>query len=319
MYNEKLKMQFISNYTHSENTANHCATIFNAFSKFEEEWGADLCTKTTEELQPAVDSVVGLRSRTQWSRLIILKDYVNWCIENDVPNACDGMLKIQTQTTALDKIKQQTLSNPLHLQRYLNSICDAEKEETIDNIYRCYYWLAFGGISEEDILNVKCNDVDLENMVVRYKTTEVPIYREALPAFRNCMSLTQFAYKHPNYNKIIYKDRVSGDTLIRGLRSMPTVKSMRVELSRRSKTKLECGATDLKMSFLRVWISGLFFRMYEREQAGIPVDFSAAASNFMEGKTYQLKSGRNTTDAKKRQIAKDYLKDYERWKLAYKK
>lgn len=317
MYNEKLKQQFILNYTHSENTANHCAAIFNTFSEFEEGWGADLCTKSEDELQLAVDAVVGLRARTQWSRLIVLKDYVKWCIEEQVPNACDGMLKIQT--TSLDKIKQQTLSNPLHLQRYLDCICDAEKEETTDNIYRCYYWLAFGGVAEEDILNIKCSDVDLNNMVVRYKTTEVPIYREALPAFRNCVSLTQFAYKHPNYSKIIYKDRVSGNTLVRGIRSLPTVKSMRVELSRRSKEKLEKGVTDLKMSYLRVWISGLFYRMYEREQAGIPVDFSAAAMNFMEGKTYQLKSGRNTPDAKKRQIANDYMKDYERWKLAYKK
>lgn len=317
MYNENLKRQFILDYTHSENTANHCATIFNAFSEFEERWGADLCTKSEEELQPAIDAVVGLRSRTQWSRLIVLKDYVKWCIDKQVPNSCDGMLKIQA--TSLDKIKQQTLSNPLHLQRYLDSICDAEEEETIDNIYRCYYWLAFGGVSEEDILSIKCSDVDLSNMVVKYKTTEVPIYREALQAFKNCMSLTQFAYKHPNYNKIIYKDRVSGDTLIRGIRSLPTVKSMRVELSRRSKDKLDKGLTDLKMSYLRVWISGLFFRTYEREQAGIPIDFSAAAMNFMEGKTYQLKSGRNTPDAKKRQIANDYMKDYERWKLAYKK
>lgn len=317
MYNEKLKQQFIVGYTHSENTANLCVTIFNAFSEFEETWNADLCTKSKEELQPAVDSVVGLRARTQWSRLIVLKDYVKWCIENKIPNACDGMLKIQS--ASLDKIKQQTLSNPLHLQRYLDCICDAENDETVDNIYRCYYWLAFGGVTEEDILNIKCSDVDLSNMVVRYKTTEVPIYREALPAFKNCVSLTQFAYKHPNYNKIIYKDRISGNTLIRGIRSLPTVKSIRVELSRRSKEKIEKGITDLKMSYLRVWISGLFYRMYEREQAGIPVDFSAAALNFMEGKTYNLKSGRNTPDAKRRQVAKDYLNDYERWKLAYKK
>ena len=75
--------------------------------------------------------------------------------------------------------------------------------------------------------------------------------------------------------------------------------------------------TDLKLSYFRVWISGLFYRMYERERAGMPVDFSAAAAQFMEGKTYKLDRGRNTPEAKKRQLTRDYLEDYERWKLAF--
>lgn len=317
MYNEELKTRFITDYTHSESNAILCAAIFNSFSEHEEKWEADLCTKSKEELQPIVDLLVGLRSRTQWSRLIVLKDYVKWCIKTEVPNACDGMLQIET--TGLEKVRQQTVSNPLHLQKYLDSICDPEREETTDNIYRCFYWLAFGGVAEEDILSIKCSDVDLSNMVVHYKNTEIPIYREALPAFKNCITLTHFIYQHPNYDKVIYKERASGDTVVRGIRSVPSLKSMRVELSRRSKNKIDSGSTTLKLSYFRVWISGLFFRMYEREQAGIPVDFSAAAAEFTEGKTYRLESSRNTPEAKKRQVAKDYLKDYERWKLAYQK
>ena len=37
----------------------------------------------------------------------------------------------------------------------------------------------------------------------------------------------------------------------------------------------------------------------------------------MSGKEYKLDSGRNTRDAKKRQIARDYLDNYRRWKLAF--
>jgi len=262
-----------------------------------------------------VDGLVGFRARSKWMRLIILKDYVKWCIGMKVPGACDGMLKIET--VGLEKVKHQTVANPLHLQRYLDSICEPESEETTDNIYRCFYWLAYGGVAEEDILSIKCSDVDLNNMVVRYNDTEVPIYREALPAFKNCVKLTQFVYKHPNYDKLVYKDRADGDTLVRGIRSAPSIKAMRVELSRRSKAKMDEGKTDLKLSYFRVWISGLFYRMYERERAGMPVDFSAAAAQFMEGKTYKLDRGRNTPEAKKRQLTRDYLEDYERWKLAF--
>lgn len=315
MYNEELKTKFVRGYTNSISTAEVCQTIFNAFEQYEVEWGADLCTRSAEELQPVVDNLVGFRARSKWMRLIILKDYVKWCIGMKVPGACDGMLKIET--VGLEKVKHQTVASPLHLQRYLDSICEPESEETTDNIYRCFYWLAYGGVAEEDILSIKCSDVDLNNMVVRYNDTEVPIYREALPAFKNCVKLTQFVYKHPNYDKLVYKDRADGNTLVRGIRSAPSIKAMRVELSRRSKAKMDEGKTDLKLSYFRVWISGLFYRMYERERAGIPVDFSAAAAQFMEGKTYKLDRGRNTPEAKKRQLTRDYLEDYERWKLAF--
>lgn len=315
MYNEELKTKFVRGYTNSISTAEVCQTIFNAFEQYEVEWGADLCTRSAEELQPVVDNLVGFRARSKWMRLIILKDYVKWCIGMKVPGACDGMLKIET--VGLEKVKHQTVASPLHLQRYLDSICEPESEETTDNIYRCFYWLAYGGVAEEDILSIKCSDVDLNNMVVRYNDTEVPIYREALPAFKNCVKLTQFVYKHPNYDKLVYKDRADGDTLVRGIRSAPSIKAMRVGLSRRSKAKMDEGKTDLKLSYFRVWISGLFYRMYERERAGMPVDFSAAAAQFMEGKTYKLDRGRNTPEAKKRQLTRDYLEDYERWKLAF--
>lgn len=319
MYNESLKTKFVQGYTKSISTANVCNTIFNAVEQYEREWGADICTQDENVLQPIIEELVGFRARSKYMRLIILKDYVKWCMAMGVPGACDGMFKINT--IGLEKIKQQTISSPAHLESYLNEICEPVEEKTTDNIYRCYYWLAFAGIKEEDILNVKCSDVDFSRMVVRYNNTEVPIYREAVQAFKNCTELTQFVYKHPNYSadKIVWKDRAPGDTIVRGVRAQASLKAMRVELSRRSKNKRDDGMTDLKLSYYRVWISGVFHRAYENEQMGIEPDFSGIVSQQLEGKTYKLDSGRNTQDAKKRQLVHDYLEDYQRWKLAYKK
>ena len=319
MYNESLKTKFVQGYTKSISTANVCTTIFNAVEKYEVEWDADICTKSEDVLQPVIEELVGFRARSKYMRLIILKDYVKWCIAMGVPNACDGIFKINT--IGLEKIKQQTISSPAHLESYLNEICEPVEEKTTDNIYRCYYWLAFAGVKEEDILNVKCSDVDFSRMIVKYSDTEVPIYREAVPAFKNCVELNQFVYKHPLYSadKVVWKDRVPGDTVVRGVRAQPSLKAMRVELSRRSKNKRDDGVTNLKLSYYRVWISGVFYRMYEREQMGIEPNFSSIVSQQLEGKTYKLDSGRNTQDAKKRQLAHDYIEDYNRWKLAYKK
>ncbi|WP_432353247.1 hypothetical protein [Anaerotruncus rubiinfantis] len=296
------------------NTANVAVVIFNAFEKFENDWQADLCTRSKEKLQPAVDATVGLRSKSQWMTLTILREYVKWCIAMKVPEACDGMLLIEA--VGLDKVRHQMVSSPLHLQKYLDDIFDPESDETIDNLYRCYFWMAYGGIDEGDTVLVKAEDVDFEQMSIFYKNTSVPIYREAIPAFRNAVSLTSFSYKHPKYSKIIYRDRIPGDTVMRGIKATTKVFTMRTTLSKRNIKAVEDGDTDLQLSFYRVRMSGLFYRVYERERAGIPIDFSDAAVRAMDGKTYSL-SGRYKLEHKQNRIERDYMEDYQRWKLAF--
>lgn len=314
MYNEEMKSRFIREYTGSLNTANVATTIFNAMEEHEKSWNADLCTRSSEELQPVITEITGLRSRSKWMALTILKEYVKWCIAMQVPGACDGMLQIQT--VGLDKVKHQMVSSPLHLQKFLDDVFDPESEETLDNIYRCYFWMAFGGIDEEDTILIQNEQVDFGQMVIYYKTTNVPIYREALPAFRNAVSLSSFLYKHPNYSKPVRRDRVPGDTLMRGIRATTKTFTMRTTLSKRNIKAIEDGLTDLQLSFYRVRMSGLFYRVYEMERAGIPTSFSEAALRVMDGKTYTL-HGREKLEHRQNKIERSYMEDYQRWKLAF--
>lgn len=314
MYNERQKVNFIKGYTGSLNTANVATTIFNALEKYEEQWQADFCTRSKEEIQPVIDEIAGLRTKSQCMTLIILKEYVKWCIAMKVPGACDGMLHVEA--VGLDKIRHQMVSSPLHLQKYLDELFDPESEETIDNIYRCYFWMAYGGIDEEDTIRVKKDDVNFEQMTIAYKDTNIPIYREAIPAFRNAVSLTDFLYKHPNYTKTVRRDRISGDTIMRGIKADTKTFTIRVTISKRNIMAIEDGRTNLQLSFYRVRMSGLFFRTYERERAGIPVDFSDAAMRAMAGKEYSTK-GRIKLEHKQNRIERDYMEDYQRWKLAF--
>ena len=317
MYNEELKTRFIQEYTKSISRAEACVQAFNAIEPFEVQWDADFCTKSAAELEPVVEQLVGFRVRSRWQRIIIFQKYVKWWLAHKVKDACDGML--QVECAGLDKARTQMVSNPTMLQAYLDVVCDPESEKTTDNIYRCFYWMAYSGMDEHDIMNVKCSDVDFDNMAIRYGGEEYEIHREAIPAFRNAATLTEFVYKHPNYppDKKVIRNRALGDTLIRGIRSTTSLAALRVELSRRSKKFIEDGLTDKQLSYYRVYLSGLFYNMKKREEAGIPVDFTGVASRFMEGKTYKLDAGRNTPEAKKRAVVNDYLQDYERWKAAF--
>lgn len=314
MYNEEQKKRFIKDYTGSLNTANVAVAIFNALEKYELSWNNDFCTRDADELQPAIDAIVGLRNKSKWMSITILREYVKWCIAMKVPGACDGMLKIES--VGLEKIKKQMVASPLHLQRYLDDIFDKEQEETIDNLYRCYFWMAYGGIDEEDVVLIKNDDVDLPQMVIRFKNIIMPIYREAIPAFKNAVTLTSFQYKHPYYTRSIRRDRVLGDTIMRGIKATTKPFTMRTVISKRNISAIENGLTDLQLSFSRVKMSGLFYRTYEMERAGIPVTFSEAALRAMDGKTYSL-HGREKIIHKQNRIERDFFDDYQRWKLAF--
>ncbi len=315
MYNAEQKTRFIRSYTQSMETEKAAIRIFQALEKYELQWGADLCTKSAQELQIAVEEVIGVRSSSKWMGLSILNAYVKWCMLMKVPGACDGMLHVEVD--GLDAIRQRMVANPKQLQDFLDILYEPEAEETIDNIHRCYLWMAFGGIDQRDLLSVRSADVDFQQMVIRYRFTSVPIYREAVPAFINAVKLSRFRYKHPKYTRIIYKERAEGEVLLRGIQAA-TLDTLKKQLDKKNREVVRSGDTKLRLNFTHVFLSGLFYRMYEREQAGYAVDFTEAAERQMYGKTYAAcEKGGVSRETIKRKIARDYAEDYQRWKLAF--
>ncbi len=314
MYNSELKTKFIQSYTKSINTAAVATTIFDAFEQYEQNWGADLCTKSIKDLQPVIDKIVGLRLKSQWMSLIILKEYGAWCVAMKVPGACDGVCKITV--AGIDKVRRQMIANPVHLQRYLNEIFDKESEDTIDILYRCYYWMAFAGIKESDVVEITDAEVDFTQLEIHHDTENYPIYRESVTAFQKAVGLKSFAYKHPNYNSVITRDRVSGNSIMRGVKAQTKIMTIRAVMSHKSAEAIAAGKTEHQLSFNRIWLSGLFYRMREREQAGIPVDFSEATIEFMKDRKYTI-GDKSKLIYKQNRIEKEYMEDYQRWKMAF--
>lgn len=314
MFNREVKSRFLKSYTENIAIARNCSYLFNACEKYELEWGADLCTMDETSLQEMVDNVSGMRAHSNATQIGILKDYVKWCLENNIPGACDGMLKIQE--VGLDNIKTHMVSSPLHLQMYLDEICLSEDKKSIDNTYRCFYWLAYAGMSEADILNVRVRDVDFEDMVIRFDGVNYPIYREALQSVKNCAKLNTFTYYHTKYQ--MDRVRTEGDLLLRGVKSNPTPAKMRTKLSRLSKEKLDNGETKLHLSHVRVWLSGIFYRAYERERLGWDIDFREAATQSIMAKAKgDIDPSNSKVKDTIRRTANIYLTDYKRWKMAF--
>ncbi len=316
MYNEEQKLKFISDFTKSVARANVCKTIFNAIEPYEEKWGDDMCTRSGEELQPMMNDLIALRSRTTWYRHLVLREYTKWCIANGVDGARDGIFHVKLDS--LDRYRRQTIANPLHLKRVLDELYLPEEEKTVDNIMRCFLWLAYGGGDDEDIVNTTKYDVHLDEMYVKCGEYEAVIYREAIPSIKNCMELTQFVYPHPLVpkDKTAYIDRIDGIQLLRGKKHCKLL-SIRTNLTKTVKSKRESGETDCEITYFRVWISGVFYRMHERELAGFEVDFRPLAERIVDNYP-EPASDKRTRQSQIYEIIREYNSDYIRWKLAHK-
>ncbi len=308
MYNEELKMRYLD--VKNPNDA-PTKLVFEAISKYEEAWHADICTRSKEDIQEIIDNIVGMRSSSFLQRVNILKDYVRWCLEQGVPGATDGMLHISQ--AGLGKIALQTVGSPLHLKRYLNCLFKPDSEG-VDCIYKSYLWLAYSGMRESDITKVETNCVDFDKMIIKFNGDEYPIYKESIQPLEVCAQSPTLVYEDDIRYKIY--QRVEGNLLLRGYRAVPSYKTIRSELSRHIKRAIESNKTKQSISYFRAWISGVFYRTYEAECAGIPPDFSYVAQEHMINKEYAINEEAKWI-AKRSSLAKGYLSDYNRWKAVY--
>lgn len=330
MYNEELKTKFLDECITVEEIKSDLLSSFAKLEPEEVKKGKDFCTWTRSEIIPVFDKLTSARASGQQTKLFRLSSYTRWCIKNGVKDARKDILDLRTKDLVPTKIRTQMVANPRHLQRYLDCLFDSEDKETTDCTYRCFLWLAYVGIhSDEAAIKVKCDDVDLVKQIVTCEGKEYPIYKEAIPAFTKCKELNRFNQFFPNYkegNQIVTKPRRPGDVLLRGTKDPAngvTVAKFRIALMRANNIKkkkldeqyLRENKLDIAISYKRAWLSGVFYRTYEEERAGVSVSFTNIAREIL------LASGFNSADitfnGQVNRSARFFELDYEHWKEAY--
>jgi hypothetical protein len=328
MYNEELKTKFLDEYAADEGVKKKLVGWFQKIEPEENKKGRDFCTWTRNEILSIFDKVVSARASGQQMILFELGMYIKWCLKNNIEGARKDLLDIKAGDLPSEKIRGQMVANPRHLQRYLDCIFDPEDMETADCTYRCFLWLAYIGVYDDEVaIKIKDDDVDLVKQVVVYNETEYPIYKEALPVFKKCKELKRFNQVFPNYkDRVTVKLRVDGNELLRGAKDPARgmrVGKFRVALLRANKEKdkkfneeyLKENKLDIRISYSRAWLSGVFYRMYEDERAGIPVDFVPIAKYMILTNGYN--GAQIQFNAQVNRNARFLSVDYKRWKQAY--
>lgn len=311
MYNKEWKDKYLQICVDAGNFSKtkELGSLFEDVSVYEERYGKDVCAMALEELQVVVDGALGNRTSVKEKEISLLRGYIKWCIASSYPDANDNISDVNL--LGLAKMRAQTVANPLHFQLYLDSVFRPSVKETMDEVYKCYLWLGYLGVNDEDAMEIMDQDIDLIDREISYRGKEIPIYTEAMPVFKNVVRLQSFVYEHPEYE--IRRDRVDGHLLLRGVRADVQIFTIRSAVSRGMKRAVNDGLVDQQITFRRARLSGIFYRMYERERAGLPVDFSTAVLDDLAAK--------GTLDTASNKLKKvklsQYEADYERWKLVY--
>lgn len=319
MYNENQKRAFIESHTNSTKTMSKISQIFSWFEPYEEEWGLDLSQQSTEKLQPVVNELSGVRSKSTELILIILREYVKWCGRSGY-EISRGIFDVRIN--AIDKIHNQMVSSPLDLKKKLDFFFEPVEEETIDVTYRVFLWMAFAGLDDKDAIRVTADCIDLKNLRINFEGHSYELDKYCIKDFEMACNLTDFQYKHPNY--VTRRERANGNLIMRGIRT-PTIdlKTIRPVINKKfgaDDTKEPNGRQKSRISYKRIYLSGIFYRVYERERAGFPVDFSEFVAQSIERKEktkkYTVTKTRTLTTIANT-IEKEYLTDYEKWKCAF--
>ena len=333
MYNKDVKEQFILETAPNDITAAKARRIFEELGVVETRLDKDLCAMDAEEAQKAVGAS-GTALRSWFPSIMMLRRYVAWCENARVAKGFKiGNGVFQLKDIRIMEVASQMAANPLHLQMKLNELFFPEQEQRVDLIYRGYFWLAFAGLLQKDALEVENSNIDLESMDICFEGRRYPLYREGLPAIKQLVKLKAFYYYNSQYTiaGVISRQRIEGTQLLRGIKTFANMSNIGVNLNGQVSVNFEektrqaraNGAADERrvppepLMYHRIWLSGVFYRAFERERAtGQQETFEGLASHLMEGKTYKVNDA-GTLATRQYAKARKYREEYERWLLAF--
>lgn len=313
MYNKIQKVSFIKDVSKSISAADFYTELFNRTEPFECEWEKDICEANEKELREFFNSIGGWKSTGDKKIKQSISTYVRWCAKQQTVAFSDAINKFDSNLET--RAKECLVPNPIGLQIELDKVFNPEDRHDSDIIYRCAYWLIFSGIDPSMIGAVRRKDVCFDNMSIVFRDASYPIYRESIPTIINAASLNCFYYDNPIYGNAIERERSDNVHLIAGIRSIPTQDMISLRYRNCCAKAREEGINAKSLTLERVYTSGIFYRAFESERAGITHDFL----ELIRRDTIKYFPDLETAELDKKVISKikRYEKEYDTWKKAF--
>lgn len=337
MYNEDVKQSFIADYGRSDKSRVFLRYIFRGIKSIEEQYGVDFYAMNEQQAQEALNNISGTRVTTAGTCIILLRSYVKWCRAKGyaVSNAVSSL-----RIDLYDRVKETTVASPYHLKLSLDAAFPHPEKSESRYIYRTFLWLAYMGFTDEEAIHITDKEVLFDKRVICREGENVfhRIYPESELDIKKACDMKEMLEDRGKDG--FRKKRADGNYILRGRandyseNSMEELleKTLRPIVSRSFKKAAKAFETNdqqipselsLKLSYKTVFLSGVFYRAYERERIGIAsrIPFTPRfdeivlkdRTNAPDEKFY-----RNYTRAKWiNPLVKQMEADYENWKSVH--
>ena len=227
--------------------------------------------------------------------------------------------------------KRSMIANPAHLKETLDVVFDRPESNETEYLYRTAFWLAFMGFEMVDVISITTEDIDWdEARIVHVRPNRHLIWSlippEAVPDLRRACDLESFTVERKTTVK--HYARASGNQIMRGRQILdpadeqgcdryirrvlrPMLSNVFLDTKRRFEERLgfvpDWCAIDLTIG--RTIKSGVFYRYYERERAGLETNLN---------NVFQAQYARPEDQGYDYlQFSYQYQKQYMIWKAAF--
>lgn len=303
-YNQNRKERFINEI----NASVSAKTLFSASSKFESEAGVDLGGMPPAQVQRFLNEELGSRQSSLQSMLSWYRSYQKWCASNGL-EAPQNTSEIVIDSSVA---KRKTMvESPFHLEEVLNRAFSPVENNEVDILYRCYLWMAYSGLEDDDACDVLTQEVDLDEMCVVHGGKEYPLYRHSYQAMWNAKFLGWMKYVNANYNdnhSILNKKQ--SEYLLRSVKTeKPTPKTLAARIRKVFRER------GIELTYGSVKLSGEFYRLLRNERAGVAVSFDQIIADTAKKKGVDLTSQKGVT--LRNNMMRTLPHDYKAWKRAF--
>lgn len=315
IYNEKVKGRFMweseRELRRGSNAYVSYATMFQISGAFESRAGKDLAELSADELKKVCDLFAKHTSDRVLRYTTNLLRYLRW-YKNKYPDKDIGAAW-KWVMGQLDKYRISLVASPTHLQLELNKIFRPEESDTIDNIYRTYFWLAFSGLRDkENACKVSIDDVRIDEMKFFANGVSFYLYPQSIKAVSRAAKCTSLNYEHPNYKGgIVSRDRYDSQMLLRGIKQDADIESLMVGVKKKTAAVCAKDPTAKRLTYRSVYDSGLFYRQLDLEASGMDVDFRDDIMKMRDVNGYSTEQSLNVVIDKTHGRLKD---EYYVWK-----
>lgn len=320
MYHADQKAAFLSQFQNPSDSYKLFKNVFLSIEGTEERVGKDVALFDHAELDEVFPDIAGVRYESSVSMLSQLRRYVKWCDEQGYP-VCDSIFSYEPDLS--ENVRRCYVRSPEHLLYVMSTVFKHPEDNQIEYIYRSYLWLAYLGFTEQEAADVCISDVDFDKQTVRDKQ----MYEEAMFDLRMACRLTELIELKRNY--VIA--RAKGDKILRGKPTTKTLTEALVTTYRQSVSKMfkraekmltEIGnhhpdLESIQLSYKRVYLSGMFYRVHRRELLHEPVDFGYVVEERYERDKEKFTHAENKVNKSKYHMKLGYLEDYKAWKRAF--